>query len=111
MLQASLSVWPERIDISNGEIREDVGGFFPELSVIWDQIEKEEEKKSSLHRLFSWSIFNGFHQLARTEKNKNNSEAIKSDISLGVVYEAFKESFYEKENGWIEDYPDFIDDH
>jgi len=111
MLQSGLRNWPNRIDISNGEICEDSGGFFPELSEIWHRIEREAEKKSSLHGLFSWSIFGGFHDLARKEKEKNKSEALKGDLSSEVMYETFRESFYNKENGWIDDYPDFIDDY
>ncbi|MDQ8209664.1 hypothetical protein QEH52_19250 [Coraliomargarita sp. SDUM461003] len=111
MLQSSLSRWPDRIDISNGYVLEDGGGFFPVLSEIWDRVEREEEKRSSLHGLFSWSIFSGFHHLARKEKVKNKTEALKADLSPEVIYHQFSESFYEKENGWMKDYPDFIDDY
>ena len=111
MLQEGLKMWPDSIEISDGEILEDDGGYFPSLSEIWNRIEGEEEKKDSLHDLFSWCIFGGFHHLARKEKEKDKSEAHKADLNLEVIYHQFSESFYKKENGWREDYPDFIDDY
>ena len=78
-------LWPRKIEISDGELRSDNGGFFPQLSKVWDQAEERAESWSDWHQLMVWCIFCGLHKLSRESLERNETSVSIQDIDKGYV--------------------------
>lgn len=111
-LESNLRLWPETIDISDGELLPGDGGLFPNLSSIWEGVERKTEAEGEIESLMTWAVFCGLHERAIELRKKKVLVLDKRTIDLAVVREMFNESFYLPENEyqtfhehWIDDLP------
>lgn len=84
--------WPYQIDISDGELREGGGGYFPTLSKIWDVAELNSKHLSEFHQTMIWAIFCGFHRNAVSDLHTGGKVVCKKNLDLNYVEHKFSES-------------------
>ncbi|MCY9844505.1 hypothetical protein [Vibrio caribbeanicus] len=87
-------LWPREIEISDGELRPDNGGCFPQLSKVWDQAEARAESWSDWHQLMVWCIFCGLHKLARESLKRNVDSISIQNIDKRYVQGTFQENLF-----------------
>lgn len=88
----ALRCWPHEIDISDGELREGGGGYFPTLSKVWDIAEKDALHLSDFRQIMIWAIFCGLHKKAVVDFESGDQLISKADIDLVYVERKFSES-------------------
>lgn len=86
--------WPKVIDISDGELRNDGGGYFPILSQAWNKAEASTDKWSEWHQLMVWALFCGYHKLACESLSNNQTKILFSDIDKKYVEQKLSESLF-----------------
>lgn len=93
-------LWPREIEISDGELRSDNGGYFPQLSKVWDQAEERAELWSDWHQLMVWCIFCGLHKLACESLEKKEVSISIQHIDKRYVQSKFKENLFSNGSGY-----------
>lgn len=93
-------LWPSEIEISDGELHPDNGGYFLQLSKVWDQAEERAESWNDWHQLMVWCIFCGLHKLARESLEKNEDSINIQNIDKRYVQRKFKENLFSKGSGY-----------
>jgi len=91
--QATL-FWPAQIDISDGELRDGSGGYFPQLSRIWNSAESHTDGWSEWHKLMTWAIFCAFHKAAVANFRANKSIVTKKELEMSYIVARFEESLF-----------------
>jgi len=90
----TISLWPEVINICDGKLIGEGGGFFPELSTLHEKIEEESNNISELHGLMAWSIFGDLHAQAINDIKDGIKSICISKIDLVNVEKVFSESLF-----------------
>lgn len=78
-------LWPERIRIDDGYVCGN-GFMFPTLNEIHHAIEERiDHSKDHWGNIFTWSMFQAFHNLAIELLDKGYKEIITSAVSLNSI--------------------------
>ena len=93
-------LWPAEIEISDGKLRPDNGGYFPQLSRVWDQAEERAESWNDWHQLMVWCIFSGLHKLACESLEKNIDSINIQYIDRKYVQSKFQENLFSNSCGY-----------
>ena len=81
--------WPELIDISNTDVRDDNGAYIPALSQAWDKVENVIGDQNEWHSLMVWSMFCVFHRLCRDQFLNMNYSFYPHQVSQALIKTQF----------------------
>lgn len=99
----SMELWPEVIDISDGEIVEN-GVLFKELSLVWHEVEASSKLKGEWYDLMAWVVFKNLHNIAKRKLQERGSAIEKTKVNRDKIKHDFIANLQE------EDYRDMLDD-
>jgi len=93
LMTDTLKLFPEKIDISDGESRSDNGFFSQNLSHAWHIAENQNDISGNDFDFMIWSIFKLLHKISR--KNFANGIYFVSinDIDLKELKKSIKKQF------------------
>jgi len=101
LFKEGILFWPCEIDISDGELIGDEGGYFPLFNKASDEADKRAESINDWHEVMSWAISCGLHKLACEKLKKNDkSPIIISEIDRIYVQSKFSESLFGEHSDW-----------
>jgi len=89
--------WPSSIDISDGELREGGGGYFPKLSKHCANAEDYAAHWSDWHQVMVWAIFCGLHRKAVHSFKAGEKTIRRDEIDKAYVEFKFSESIFSNE--------------
>ena len=91
--------WPSEIDISDGILHENGGARFTKMVEIEERSSDLAMKINEWNHIFSWSIYVGFHHLAKERLKSNQGQTIKyTEIDWAVVESHFFRSLDPSDN-------------
>lgn len=103
LYKKSMELWPEVIDISDGEIAEN-GVLFKNLSSVWNEVEIISKLKGEWYDLMTWIIFGNLHDMARHQLQEGRNVIEIAHLNIENV----KHDLIENLNR--DDYRDMLDD-
>lgn len=86
--------WPATIDISDGDLREAGGGYFPDLSRANAIAEEHASHWSEWHQVMVWAIFCGLHRQAIRAFGAGVKTISRNEIDQSYVESKFSESIF-----------------
>ena len=98
-----MGLWPEKIDISDGELMGN-GVLFKQLSLVWNEVEAISKLKGEWYELMAWIIFGNLHDIAKHQFQEGGNVIEKTQISINKIKQDLIENLNE------EDYKDMLND-
>jgi len=99
----TIKLWPTTINIEDGKLIGNEGGFFPALKTSWDNAEVKSDNLSEWHALMVWAIYGDFHDQAKRNKKNGISEITVSALNLKNVEKIFTESLFSSDTNQFDD--------
>jgi hypothetical protein len=94
VFRESARFWPATIDISDGELREGGGGYFPILSKACTNAEDYALSWSEWHQVMVWAIFCGLHKQAVQAFGTGQKIIHRDEMDKSYVEFKFSESIF-----------------
>ncbi|RZK39854.1 MAG: hypothetical protein EOO90_17375 [Pedobacter sp.] len=103
LYKKSMELWPDVIDISDGEIAGN-GTLFKNLSSVWNEVEFVSKAKGEWYDLMAWIVFGNLHDLARHHLLNGINKLKKTDVNEDKIKQDLLENLQ------AEDYRDMLED-
>ena len=88
LISKGLQLWPESIDISDGELRSGGGFFSHNLSAAWSTTEDNVCGDNDLNFMV-WAIFRVLHEAARKKFKKKEYTIFLHEISAKIIEQQY----------------------
>ena len=103
-------LWPDVIDVADGELRDGDGGYFPNLSKLWSGAETQAKTIGPWHDLMVWAQFCGLHRAACSVVTAGGTYVGFTDVDCQYVKEKLIESLNADDSGYESIRSQFVDD-
>lgn len=110
LFNQTAKLWPDRIEIADGELRDDDGGYFPTLSKSWNEAETNGNSIGPWHGLMVWAQFCGLHQAACLALRDGASHVDFDVIDRQFVKQKLLDSLHSEDGGYGSMRNEFVDD-
>lgn len=97
LIKDTVKLFPEIIDISDGELRDDDGFFSWELSKAWHRAEESTGTTGKDIDFMIWSIFRVLHRKSRENFSKEIYSVSLSDIDMEELKKEYQKVIEEAE--------------
>ena len=97
LIQDTLKLFPEEIDISDGELRNDNGFFSQKLSKAWHSAEDKNAITGNDVDFMIWSVFGLLHKMSRENFSKGIYSVSLNDINHEELKQKYKKALKEAE--------------
>ena len=97
LIQDTLKLFPEEIDISDGELRNDNGFFSQKLSKAWHSAEDKNAITGNDVDFMIWSVFGLLHKMSRENFSKGIYSVSLNDINHEELKQEYKKALQEAE--------------
>ena len=97
LIQDTLKLFPEEIDISDGELRNDNGFFSQKLSKAWHSAEDRNAITGNDVDFMIWSVFGLLHKMSRENFSKGIYSVSLNDINHEELKQEYKKALQEAE--------------
>ena len=97
LIQDTLKLFPEEIDISDGELRNDNGFFSQKLSKAWHSAEDKNAITGNDVDFMIWSVFGLLHKMSRENFSKGICSVSLNDINHEELKQEYKKALQEAE--------------
>ena len=88
LISKCINLFPETIDISDGDLRGDDGFYSKNLSNAWDDAEKGVVAGSDIDFMI-WSIYKILHRLARKKFQNNGYQMLISEVNIEDISQEY----------------------
>ena len=97
LIQDTLKLFPEEIDISDGKLRNDNGFFSQKLSKAWHSAEDRNAITCNDVDFMIWSVFGLLHKMSRENFSKGIYSVSLNDINHEELKQEYKKALQEAE--------------
>ena len=97
LIQDTLKLFPEEIDISDGELRNDNGFFSQKLSKAWHSAEDKNAITGNGVDFMIWSVFGLLHKMSRENFSRGIYSVSLNDINHEELKQEYKKALQEAE--------------
>ncbi len=97
LIKSALKLFPEVIDISDGELRDDNGFFSWELSKACDRAEESTGTTGNDIDFMIWSVFGLLHRMSRENFAKGIYYVSLNDIDMEELTKEYQRALQEAE--------------
>ncbi len=97
LIKDTLKLFPEVIDISDGELGNDNGFFSQELSNAWHRAEESTGTTGCDIDFMIWSVFRVLHKMCRENFTKGIYNTFLNDIKYEELKQEYKKVLQEAE--------------
>lgn len=110
LYNSTLALWPDCIQIDDGELIGDEGGYFPKLNKVWGEVEQKSRSISEWHGLMVWAIYGTLHSIAKRKINQGFKEILLKEIDAQEVENIFRQNLLSPDAGHGEMKNEYIND-
>lgn len=103
LIEYTLSLYPDEIDISDGELRTDTGFYSKNLSDAWHGAEDINEDGREDVDFMTWSIYGVLHRKCREDFRKGIYKIKLSDLSIETIIKVHKEKWMDTFSAEVND--------
>jgi len=110
LFNQTAKLWPQRIDIADGELRDDDGVYFPGLNTFWNDAETNGNSIGPWHALMVWAQFCGIHRSACAALRNGDTSVKFGDIDIQYVKQRLLDSLHSEHGDYGSMRDEFVDD-
>jgi hypothetical protein len=110
LYNSTVLLWPDRIQIDDGKLAGEEGGYFPELSKAWVEAKQKSRLMSEWHGLMVWAIYGVLLSFAKRKLNQGFEKILLKEIDIWEVEKIFRQNLLSPDADYGEMKNEYIND-